>query len=215
MKSLFIFAVVFFMLDAVTADAEIFDRSVVSKSLSIRIERHVRRDRWCPAPCRPAPRVTCCGTPSQPIQSQDEPTLAPPQPVLPETTPIITGPQITQYCPGGICPTYAMSDNRSLVLSFVNNLRARRGLRLLTWDSSLESSASQWSQAMASRNRMFHSRLGFGLARRENIAMGQSSVEQVLGDWRRSPGHLANMLAPDVTRIAVSQAGTAWTMHLR
>ncbi len=43
----------------------------------------------------------------------------------------------------------------------------------------------------------------------ENIAMGQTSPEAVLGDWMRSPGHRANILNRSHRRIGVAAYRTA------
>ncbi|MEK9520968.1 CAP domain-containing protein [Streptomyces venezuelae] len=48
----------------------------------------------------------------------------------------------------------------------------------------------------------------------ENIAMGQSSPEQVMESWMNSPGHRANILNCDFKEIGIgihSQGGPYWT----
>ena len=44
----------------------------------------------------------------------------------------------------------------------------------------------------------------------ENIAMGQQSPSWVMEDWMNSPGHRANILDPEFTRLAVGINGTYW-----
>lgn len=49
----------------------------------------------------------------------------------------------------------------------------------------------------------------------ENIAMGQTSLGQVMGSWRASPGHYRNMVSPKHTRYGLARAeGDIWVMVL-
>jgi uncharacterized protein YkwD len=45
----------------------------------------------------------------------------------------------------------------------------------------------------------------------ENVATGQFSVYQAVGDWMNSPMHRANILNKDVTEIGAARIGTSWT----
>ncbi len=50
----------------------------------------------------------------------------------------------------------------------------------------------------------------------ENIACGQRSAAEVVRGWMNSPGHRANILKPEFTRLGVGfagggRAGTYWT----
>lgn len=38
----------------------------------------------------------------------------------------------------------------------------------------------------------------------ENIAAGQTSIDQVMTEWLKSPGHCANIMNDDFTEIAVA-----------
>ncbi len=44
----------------------------------------------------------------------------------------------------------------------------------------------------------------------ENIAWGQRSPEEVMGDWMNSEGHRANILNPNFTGLAVATDGAYW-----
>jgi uncharacterized protein YkwD len=51
----------------------------------------------------------------------------------------------------------------------------------------------------------------------ENIAAGQSTAEQVVAEWLRSPKHCANLMSPDYSELGVgyavepqSELGTYW-----
>jgi uncharacterized protein YkwD len=56
----------------------------------------------------------------------------------------------------------------------------------------------------------------------ENIAAGQTGVNQVIDDWIGSPGHCANLMDPDFVDVgavcvpgtAATSFGTFWTMNL-
>ena len=61
----------------------------------------------------------------------------------------------------------------------------------------------------------------FGVSYRaagENIAMGQTSPEQVMNGWMNSEGHRKNILSPNFTQIGVGIAKNAegrlyWTQQ--
>jgi uncharacterized protein YkwD len=81
-----------------------------------------------------------------------------------------------------------------------NAERARHGLPPLVLDHSLLQSARHHA-AWMTRNRVLrHTSRPVA----ENIAMGQSSSTEAVQDWMRSPGHRANILNPNHTRIGVA-----------
>lgn len=45
----------------------------------------------------------------------------------------------------------------------------------------------------------------------ENIASGQTSVEQVMSAWMGSPGHCRNIMSPDFTEIGLGFHESRWT----
>ncbi|KAM3096790.1 CAP domain-containing protein [Phormidesmis sp. 146-35] len=45
----------------------------------------------------------------------------------------------------------------------------------------------------------------------ENIAKGQQTPEQVMSSWMNSPGHRANLLAPQYQHLGVGYANRFWT----
>jgi uncharacterized protein YkwD len=47
----------------------------------------------------------------------------------------------------------------------------------------------------------------------ENIAKGQTSVEQVVADWITSPGHRTNLLGP-YAQYGAARAGDVWVLVL-
>ncbi|KAH7469026.1 uncharacterized protein KRP23_10466 [Phytophthora ramorum] len=110
------------------------------------------------------------------------------------------------------------SSEMSEMLSRINNYRVQNGLGALTMDNRLTVAAALHSQDQASHCEMTHtgsdgSRLGdrikaqgysFAMAA-ENVAAGQTSVEQVMTSWWNSPGHRANILAKDATNVGFAK----------
>ncbi len=116
----------------------------------------------------------------------------------------------------------------------ISQYRVDHGLKPLTLDPTLMRLASEHAQRMASMDRMSHTLPGEGsFAQRiaaggfqasmaaENVAAGQKSLAAVFEAWRKSPGHNANMLLPDVSlmgiALAVQPGGryhTYWSLEL-
>lgn len=115
------------------------------------------------------------------------------------------------------------------VVGLTNRERAAAGLPALAVDTRLTSAAQAHSADMVARDFYSHTdpdgggpwdrAAAAGAARRtvgENIACGQRSPADVVEGWMNSPGHRANILKSDFTRIGVGlagggRAGTYWT----
>lgn len=105
------------------------------------------------------------------------------------------------------CPT----NDASLVVRLVNDVRKRNGLRLLGTDTYLTRFAGTRSAAMAAESRLSHR--GWDAALRkagltddalgENVAYNYATPEAVMRGWMQSPGHRANILRPDFKRIGI------------
>jgi uncharacterized protein YkwD len=76
------------------------------------------------------------------------------------------------------------------IVDNTNAQRARYGLPALAIDKNLMITARQHGSWMAAYRQLTHSRYGVA----ENIAMGQSSPQEVLRTWMNSSGHRANIL---------------------
>ena len=99
-----------------------------------------------------------------------------------------------------------------------NRARVKAGLSELVVNPQLEAAAERHARDMAARGRMSH-RGGDGSspfrrmalegyefrAAAENVAFGQSSVETLMRDWMRSPGHRRNILG-NFTEMGASGA---------
>lgn len=105
------------------------------------------------------------------------------------------------------------------VVELVNAERAKNGLKPLTMNTELSKVATLKSQDMAKLNYFDHNSptygspfdmmKKYGISYRtagENIAMGQTSPEQVMQGWMNSPGHRANILNSSFTQIGVGIA---------
>ncbi|MFE7948169.1 CAP domain-containing protein [Streptomyces sp. NPDC057426] len=113
------------------------------------------------------------------------------------------------------------------VISLVNAERAKAGCGPLSANATLTRAAQGHSDDMAARDYFDHTNPdGDGPGERvtaagypwstygENIAMGQSTPEQVMDSWMNSPGHRANILNCDFKEIGVgvhNEGGPYWT----
>lgn len=104
----------------------------------------------------------------------------------------------------------------------------------LTWNTKLFNAAAGHSADMAAKNYFSHtSQDGRTFSQRitaagyswnyagENIAAGQTTVDQVMNAWVNSPGHCANLMNKNFTEVGVacvrndaSTYRTYWTMDL-
>ncbi len=105
------------------------------------------------------------------------------------------------------------------VVELVNAERAKAGLKPLKMNTELSKVATLKSQDMAKNNYFDHNSptygspfdmmKKYGISYRtagENIAMGQTTPEQVMNGWMNSPGHRANILKSSFTEIGVGIA---------
>ena len=116
----------------------------------------------------------------------------------------------------------------------ISQYRVDHGLKPLRLDPTLMKLAAEHAQRMAAMDRMSHSLPGEGsFAHRiaaggfqaamaaENVAAGQKTLAQVFEAWRKSPGHNANMLLPNVSLMGIALAiqpggryHTYWSLEL-
>jgi len=112
------------------------------------------------------------------------------------------------------------------VVKLVNAERAKAGLPALKSDWELARVANHKSQDMHDYKYFDHTSPTYGSpftmmknygiqykSAGENIAMGQSTPEQVVKAWMNSPGHRANILNKNYTHIGVGYVkdGNYWT----
>lgn len=113
-------------------------------------------------------------------------------------------------------PGLQETDFEKQVFQLVNQERAQRNLKPLTWNDQLAQVARAHSKDMSERNFMSHtnpdglspfdrmknSGIRYTMAA-ENIAAGQPTPEAVMEGWMNSPGHRENILNPDLTELGV------------
>jgi len=164
-----------------------------------------------PTPTKPTPTKP---TPSKPTPSK--PTPSKPTPSTPAPTkPTPSTPAPTKPTPSG----EAYSAFQTRVLELVNIERGKAGLKSLSMNTNLNKVATVKSQDMADKNYFDHNSptygspfdmmKQFGITYRsagENIAMGQTTPEQVMNGWMNSPGHRANILNSSFTQIGIGIA---------
>jgi uncharacterized protein YkwD len=124
----------------------------------------------------------------------------------------------------------ATANSVATMLAQVNALRSKLGLAALTPDARLMRAAQRQSEELARLGALTHEppsgdlsarvgRMGyrFGLVE-ENLALGMVDPTKVLRAWLRSPGHRANLLRAEVSRIGIGYAprggrlGHYWTL---
>ncbi len=101
----------------------------------------------------------------------------------------------------------------------ISQYRVQHGLKPVKLDPTLMKIAADHARHMAQLDRMAHVLPGDGsFAQRiakggfqasmaaENVAAGQKTLAEVFEAWRKSPGHNANMLLPNVSLIGIAVA---------
>jgi uncharacterized protein YkwD len=101
--------------------------------------------------------------------------------------------------------------------ALISQYRRSRGLSGVTVDPTLTRIAAVHAQRMAAADKMAHVLPGEGSFQQrlkaggftaamaaENVAAGQDSLAEVLEAWRKSPGHNANLLLPNVSKIGIA-----------
>jgi uncharacterized protein YkwD len=131
------------------------------------------------------PQATATAKPQAKTQTVNRPVTEPAKPA-PATPPATTA-------------KFEILAVEQSIVDYTNAERARFGLPALVIDPNLMASARRHGNWMASYRQMVHSNMGVA----ENIAMGQSSPQDVLRTWMNSSGHRANILG-GYRRIGVS-----------
>jgi hypothetical protein len=110
------------------------------------------------------------------------------------------------------------------MLDAVNMERMKQGLPSLCYNEKLITASQAHSDDMASNNFMDHTgsdgskfsqridRTGYNWRQcAENVAQGQTSVDQVMNSWMNSPGHRANILTSGISHFGFAKNGNSWT----
>ncbi|WP_235560918.1 CAP domain-containing protein [Bacillus sp. FJAT-28004] len=112
------------------------------------------------------------------------------------------------------------------VLKIVNSERAKSGLQALSMNEPLSKMALVKAQDMINNNYFDHNSPTYGSPfdmmkqynitysyAGENIAKGQPTPQQVMNDWMNSPGHRANIMKSNFTKIGIGYYKGAWVQE--
>lgn len=128
----------------------------------------------------------------------------------------------------GLCAATAdAQDMAAAAKAQVNELRADGGLGALDVSASLGRAAAAHARDMAEAGFFSHTGSdGSGIGDRaravgygfcfiaENIAKGQSSLDEVLDGWMASTSHRRNILSEGAREFALAREGDTWVMVL-
>ncbi|SDY31919.1 Uncharacterized conserved protein YkwD, contains CAP (CSP/antigen 5/PR1) domain [Geodermatophilus africanus] len=138
-------------------------------------------------------------------------------------------PAVAESQPAPVARAAAPADPgaEAAVLALVNQARAAAGCGAVTADPALAAVARAHSADMRDRDYFSHAspeglspfdraeQAGIDYSRAENIAYGQADAAAVMKAWLESPGHRANILDCELTRLGVGVAegtgGPWWT----
>jgi uncharacterized YkwD family protein len=122
--------------------------------------------------------------------------------------------------------TLGTSQMAQQVIELTNNERRKNGLPPLSSDASLSKVAQTKTNDMNSKHYFSHTSPTYGSpfdmmrdfgvtynSAGENIAMGQTTAQQVVTSWMNSEGHRKNILSPNYTNIGVgyTSSGNYWS----
>lgn len=122
--------------------------------------------------------------------------------------------------PAGKARCEAPADHEvALILASTNKARAARGLKPLAVDERLQRAAQKHSCDQAERGMMTHighdttgpsprvKREGYSpRITAENIGAGRMDAGRIASEWVKSPGHIANIVVPDLTGFGLGKA---------
>jgi uncharacterized protein YkwD len=140
--------------------------------------------------------------------------------------------ETTQPNPRTVQRLASVSVDPAEAVRILNAHRAGRGLGPVRLDPTLTAMAQSQSDAMARADSLSHS-VGGSFGSRvhaagldagysaENLGAGYFSTQEAFDGWKKSAGHAANLVMPQVTRIGIALAknpqtryGAWWTLVL-
>jgi uncharacterized protein YkwD len=124
-------------------------------------------------------------------------------------------------------PNLNISSEEAEQLELLNVFRKENNIHTLTFNAQLMQSAQKYAEDMLKTKKFSHkgadgstyimriTAAGYTNYRSlgENIAVGQTSVPQVINDWKKSPTHRENMLRGSFTQVGFGHAGNYWVQH--
>lgn len=173
----------------------------------------------------PASGQTGTKMPQQSTTPQTGQQATPVNPTAPRSAaPIV--PKATQPAAPSTQSTAGISQMALQVIELTNNERRKNGLPSLKADTSLSKVAQVKTNDMQVKHYFSHTSPTYGSpfdmmrdfgvtykSAGENIAMGQTTAQQVVTAWMNSEGHRKNILSPNYTNIGVgfTQNGAYWS----
>lgn len=140
---------------------------------------------------------------------------------------------VEENTPDGKKPAIVYNINVDVMLNLVNEVRAKGctcgsttmpAVPALNWNELLSKAAYEHSNDMKTNNYFSHTSgdnttpgdrikaVGYNWTTYgENIAMGQTSEQQVMNSWLKSEGHCRNIMNKNFKDIGVGRSGNYWT----
>ncbi|MEK3882867.1 CAP domain-containing protein [Paenibacillus sp. PL2-23] len=170
----------------------------------------------------PAPTAKPTATPAPTAK----PTATPAPTAKPTATPAPTAKPTATPAPTAkptATPAPAASALQQEIVTLVNQERAKVGLPGLQMDELLNKVAMEKARDMDVNNYFSHTSPTYGSPfdmmkafgvkynyAGENIASGQPTAARVMSDWMNSPGHRANIVNANFTKIGVGYVNGEW-----
>jgi uncharacterized protein YkwD len=109
-----------------------------------------------------------------------------------------------------------------IAAALISRHRRAHGLGPVKVDPRLNAPALHQAQVVAQTGWLFHGEFASRMASygirgqaAENLSAGLWTVEQVIAQWKSSPGHNSNLLLPAVTRIGLARVDRPGSTHGR
>ena len=115
--------------------------------------------------------------------------------VIREMTPPVAGAPYAESAP--------ISSDEAYVLGLINDYRAEKGIRSISYDTGFANGAAQWAQYLVDQGRGPAHPTGANFF--ENVAYA-GSLEQAVAVWKTSPAHNDNLLDRRITHAGIGIA---------
>ena len=115
-----------------------------------------------------------------------------------------------------------LADDAQIAAVLISRHRRAHGLGPVKVDPRLNAPALHQAQVVAQTGWLFHGAFASRMASygirgqaAENLSAGLWTIEQVIAQWKASPGHNSNMLLPAIKRIGLARVDRPGSMHGR
>jgi uncharacterized protein YkwD len=114
------------------------------------------------------------------------------------------------------------ASDAEIAAALISQHRRAHGLGPVKVDPHLNAPAMHQAQVVAQTGWLFHGEFASRMASygirgqaAENLSAGLWTVEQVIAQWKASPGHNSNLLLPAITRIGLARVDRPGSTHGR